>query len=111
MSSLVNTDGLNCCLPLSSARLSFQTIKEEEIREIVQLLSDYETVWMLTYAPWPYTVQEAAVWVNHVNQMCRNGVGRFWGVHDGMGTFIGTAGLSLFPEHEKGELHYWLGKA
>jgi RimJ/RimL family protein N-acetyltransferase len=66
---------------------------------------------MLTYAPWPYTVQSAAHWVNHVNNLCTTGMGCFWGIHDEGNAFIGTAGLSIFPEHEKAELHYWLGKA
>jgi RimJ/RimL family protein N-acetyltransferase len=39
------------------------------------------------------------------------GRGCFWGIHDRGDAFIGTGGLSIFPEHEKAELHYWLGKA
>ncbi|MDR2812791.1 MAG: GNAT family N-acetyltransferase [Puniceicoccales bacterium] len=109
--SLVNTNGLVRCPLLSSERLTLQAIREKDLDTIVNLLSDYETVWMLTYAPWPYTLQEAAFWVNYVNNMCAVGKGCFWGVHDGENTLIGTAGLSMFPEHEKAELHYWFGKA
>jgi RimJ/RimL family protein N-acetyltransferase len=109
--SLVNTNGLARCPVLSSERLTLQTIQEKDLGAIVNLLSDYETVWMLTYAPWPYTVQDATLWVNHVNNMCVAGMGCFWGIHNDGNAFIGTAGLSIFPEHEKAELHYWLGKA
>jgi RimJ/RimL family protein N-acetyltransferase len=109
--SIVNTNGLARCPVLSSERLALQVIQEKDLSAIVNLLSDYETVWMLTYAPWPYTVQEAVLWTNHVNNMCAMGIGCFWGIHDRENTFIGTAGLSIFPEHEKAELHYWLGKA
>jgi RimJ/RimL family protein N-acetyltransferase len=109
--SIVNTSGLARCPVLSSERLTLRTIGEKDLGEIIHLLSDYETVWMLTYAPWPYTVQDAMQWVNHVNGMCMASMGCFWGIHDGENAFIGTAGLSIFPEHEKAELHYWLGKA
>ncbi|MDR1366991.1 MAG: GNAT family N-acetyltransferase [Puniceicoccales bacterium] len=109
--STVNTNGLARCPVLSSERLTLQAIRKEDLATIADLLSDYETVWMLTYAPWPYTIQETTLWINHVNNMCMLGVGCFWGIHDRKNTFIGTAGLSIFPGHEKAELHYWLGKA
>ncbi|MDR2371767.1 MAG: GNAT family N-acetyltransferase [Puniceicoccales bacterium] len=109
--AIVNTSGLGCCPVLSSERLMLQTIQEKDLSAIVNLLSDYETVWMLTYAPWPYTVQEAVLWVNYVNNMCTMGRGCFWGIHGEGNVFIGTAGLSIIPEHEKAELHYWLGRA
>ncbi|MDR1590641.1 MAG: GNAT family N-acetyltransferase [Puniceicoccales bacterium] len=108
--SIVNTSGLANCPVVSSERLTLQPIREEDLGAIINLLSDYETVWMLTYAPWPYTVQAAANWANHINNMCAAGVGCFWGIHDRKNVFIGTVGLSIFPEHEKAELHYWFGK-
>jgi RimJ/RimL family protein N-acetyltransferase len=38
------------------------------------------------------------------------GMGCFWGIRARDDQFMGTTGLSLFPEHKKAELHYWLGK-
>jgi RimJ/RimL family protein N-acetyltransferase len=104
------TEGLRRCPRLSSERLVLAPLCEEDLDAIIQWLSDYETVLMLTHAPWPYTANDAIQWLSHVNRMCAMNVGCFWGVHDSEGVFIGTSGLSLFPEHEKGELHYWLGK-
>ncbi|MDR1303497.1 MAG: GNAT family N-acetyltransferase [Puniceicoccales bacterium] len=105
----VATDGLRRCPTLASERLLLKPLRKEDLGPIVHWLSDYETVLMLTYAPWPYTETDALQWLAQVDRMCAMDVGCFWGVYLGK-TFIGTAGLSLFPEHEKGELHYWLGK-
>jgi RimJ/RimL family protein N-acetyltransferase len=105
----VGTDGLRRCPALSSERLEWKPLAKEDLRSITHWLSDYETVLMLTYAPWPYGEADALQWLTQVNRMCATNAGCFWGIHLGK-TFIGTAGLSLFPEHEKGELHYWLGK-
>ena len=110
MNLVIQTDGLQRCPVLRSDRLSFQPLCEDDVGKILYLLSDYETVLLLTYAPWPYTLDDAIIWFNHVNRMCANNIGRFWGIHDKEDALIGTVGLSLFPEHEKAELHYWLGK-
>jgi RimJ/RimL family protein N-acetyltransferase len=106
----IEINGLQCCPKLTSQRLVFKPLCKEDLGPIVYLLSDYETVLLLTYAPWPYTVQDALQWIAHVNRMCALNVGCFWGIHNQEDIFIGTAGLSIFPEHEKAELHYWLGK-
>ncbi|MDR2201059.1 MAG: GNAT family N-acetyltransferase [Puniceicoccales bacterium] len=106
----IATEGLNRCPILSSERLLFKPLCGEDVSSIILFLSDYETVFCLTYANWPYTVQDAVLWLTHVNRLCASGNGCFWGVHNHGNEFLGTAGLSLFPEHEKAELHYWLGK-
>lgn len=95
---------------LVSERLHFAPISQYCIPNIVKLLEDYETVYLLTYAPFPYTEQDALIWVNHVTNLNNNGYGYFWGIYNQDNNFIGTVGLSVDPEHEKGELHYWLGK-
>ena len=110
MGALIQTNGLQRCPSLQSERLNFQPLIESDVDKVVKLLSDFETVLLLTYAPWPYTQNDAAIWFNYVNQMCANNVGRFWGVHDDENTLIGTVGLSLFPDHKKAEIHYWLGR-
>ncbi|MDR2806558.1 MAG: GNAT family N-acetyltransferase [Puniceicoccales bacterium] len=107
----VTAQGLNLCPTLSSKRLHFKSLQQEDILKIVHLLDDYETILLLTYAPWPYTLKDAIAWFCHVNHMCETGTGSFWGIYDLEEQFLGTCGLSLFPEHEKAELHYWLGKA
>lgn len=111
MCALIQTNGLQRSPNLRSGRLSFQPLVESDVQKVVDFLSDYETVLLLTYAPWPYTLNDAVIWFNYVNQMCANNVGRFWGIHDAENTLIGTIGLSLFPDHKKAEIHYWLGKA
>ena len=110
MEPVIQTDGLRRCPVLQSDRLSYQPLCEADVGTVLYLLSDYETVLLLTYAPWPYALNDAVLWFNHVNRMCAMNIGRFWGIHDKTGTLIGTVGLSIFPEHEKAELHYWLGK-
>jgi RimJ/RimL family protein N-acetyltransferase len=101
---------LNLPPMLVSERLHYAPISQYCIPDIVKLLEDYETVYLLTYAPFPYTEKDALLWVNHVMNMNNNGYGYFWGIYDFENQFIGTIGLSVDPEHEKGELHYWLGK-
>ena len=110
MCAIIQTNGLQRCPVLHSERLTFRPLVEADVGKVLYFLSDYETVLLLTYAPWPYTLNDAIMWFEHVNRMCANNVGCFWGIHDAEDALIGTAGLSLFPEHEKAELHYWLGR-
>ncbi|MDE6575845.1 MAG: GNAT family N-acetyltransferase [Opitutales bacterium] len=108
MSTEVET--LQCCPILYSERLALCPIQKEDAERITELLSDYETVYMMTYAPWPYTLADSQQWIDYVHWLCSENKGRFWGIYDSDGVFIGTIGMSLYPEHDRGELHYWLGR-
>ena len=96
---------------LSSERLNLVPISTGMAKPISELLSDYEMVYLLTYAPWPYTLQDAAAWVAYVSQLMELERGMFWAIHMHSGEFIGTIGMSIHPEHDRAELHYWIGRS
>lgn len=95
---------------LVSERLAFRPVQTEDAARFTELLSDYETVYMMTYAPWPYTMDDSLQWINYVQWLCSNHTGRFWGIYDTNKDLIGTIGTTLYPDHDRAELHYWLGK-
>lgn len=103
-------NGLRRCPMITSKRLSYQPLRERDQKAILDYLSDYETVYFLTYGGWPYTSDELAVWYNYVDTLCERGAASFWGIHDADDTFIGVIGLSIFREHDRAEVHFWIGR-
>ncbi|MDR2735583.1 MAG: GNAT family N-acetyltransferase [Puniceicoccales bacterium] len=102
-------DGLKKAPMLFSGDIRLRALSHNDIDDITTYFSDRETVFLLTYTPYPYTRDMAVFWINHIDNRMVCGESFYWAI-DLANVFIGTIGLTLFKDHDKAEIHYWIGK-
>jgi RimJ/RimL family protein N-acetyltransferase len=74
-------------------------------------LNDGEMASMLTYSPYPYTLVMAMAWLKDVACASQQNRVLYWAVVEReTEQFMGIIGFSLYREHDKAEMHYWIGK-
>jgi RimJ/RimL family protein N-acetyltransferase len=96
---------------LETVRLQLRPLVEGDTVEIARYLNDCEVAEGLTYSPYPYTHDVAVGWLKNVAFASQQDQVLYWAIADGkMGQFMGIAGFSLHQEHDKAEMHYWLGR-
>jgi RimJ/RimL family protein N-acetyltransferase len=103
--------GLEKASPVETERLRLRPLVEGDVAEIARYLNDPEVAKGLTYSPYPYTLEMAVQWLRDVAFASQRDQVRYWAItpREG-GNFLGLIGFSLFREHDKAEMHYWLGR-
>ncbi|MDR0351245.1 MAG: GNAT family N-acetyltransferase [Puniceicoccales bacterium] len=101
--------GLENAPMIFSEDVILKALSYKNIDNITAYLSDRETVFLLTYTPYPYTREMAEFWIRHIDNTMARGETFYWSINV-KSDFIGTIGLSIFSEHDKAEMHYWIGK-
>lgn len=86
--------------------ITIRPVAPSDIDDIARLADDVDIARMTACLPSPYTRKDAQEWLEglthrpneHAFAIC------------GDGTFMGVVGLTYDPEHDRGELGYWLGR-
>jgi RimJ/RimL family protein N-acetyltransferase len=92
---------------LTSPRLVLRTPRKEDAPAIAALANDWEVASRLTRLPHPYTLEDAAFFVEEI--VPRELV---WLIEDaGSRAMLGVAGLTPEEDAQSFELGYWLGRA
>ncbi|MDR0444743.1 MAG: GNAT family N-acetyltransferase [Puniceicoccales bacterium] len=92
-------------------RLRLRPLAEGDTMEMARYLNDREVAEGLTYSPYPYTHDMAVAWLKDVAFASQQDRVLYWAITDGeMEKFMGIVGFSLYREHDKAEMHYWLGR-
>lgn len=111
MAALVNSwlTGLSKATTLETSRLLLRAISAGDAEHIQQALNDTKVSEQLSYTPHPYTIEMAETWVKNVNFGMDRGNCCYWTICEkSTNSFVGSVGLSLFPDQDNAELHYWL---
>ncbi|MDR2806557.1 MAG: GNAT family N-acetyltransferase [Puniceicoccales bacterium] len=103
--------GLSLAPDLGTQRLILRSIEEKDTEDFIETLSDYETVYMLTFMPWPFERNRIMDYLENLSWGMARGNAIYWAVAlPGKDQFIGVIGLTLEHEHDRAELHFWLSK-
>ncbi|HEU4561646.1 MAG TPA: GNAT family N-acetyltransferase, partial [Longimicrobium sp.] len=81
-----------------------------DARTVDTLAGVYEVAHTTQHIPYPYPEGAAEEWITRHPREWASGEGPTYAVTlAGDGTLVGAVGLSLTPQHVKGELGYWIG--
>jgi RimJ/RimL family protein N-acetyltransferase len=103
--------GLSVAPNLGTERLLLRAIEERDLDDLVKSFSDYNTVYMLAFFPWPFDRNHTLAYMKNLSWNMAHGSSLYWAItlpkNDRM---MGVIGLTLEHEHDRAELHYWLNK-
>ncbi len=95
---------------LTTARLVLRPFHPTDAADVQRLANDREVAAGTLRLPHPYPDGLAEAWIaTHDDDWRRGLAARFAITRDG--GLLGAIGLELTPEHDQGELGYWLGRA
>ncbi|MBK8004077.1 MAG: GNAT family N-acetyltransferase [Gemmatimonadetes bacterium] len=95
---------------LATPRLVLRPFHASDAAEVQRLAGDREVSATTLRLPHPYPDGLAEAWIaTHAEDWRRGLAARFAITRDGV--LLGAIGLELTPEHDRGELGYWLGRA
>lgn len=97
-------------LALSGPRVTLRRPEPGDAPRVAALMNDYDVVKNLSRAPWPYGLQDAVDWLDHVVTPAGPRADYPFAVVTGAG-MIGTLGISTNPQNpDSVELGYWFGR-
>ncbi|MDR1434901.1 MAG: GNAT family N-acetyltransferase [Puniceicoccales bacterium] len=103
--------GLSSAPDLGTERLILRAIEERDLDDLMKSFSDYDTVYMLAFMPWPFDRNRTLTYMKNLSWNMDHGNSLYWAItlpeKDSM---MGVIGLTLEHEHDRAELHYWLEK-
>ncbi len=108
LASYGSLDGIESLVPtLASSRLTLRSGTVKDAARITELLQEPEISANLASTPWPYTIQDAQIYLSGVG----SSPDEFdWLLdHPELGV-IGSLHLSIIRRHFRGYLGFWLGK-
>ncbi|GEK58508.1 GNAT family N-acetyltransferase [Marinococcus halophilus] len=97
-------------MQLESSRLLLRPFLENDIDELAALANDYRIAKTTIELPYPYTKEDARWWIGHHPGWIEEGSRFPFAVtKKGEGELMGNITVRMQPEHQRGELGYWLG--
>ncbi|MDR1457964.1 MAG: GNAT family N-acetyltransferase [Puniceicoccales bacterium] len=73
--------GLEKAPIIFSGDVILSALSYKNIDNIISYLSDKETVFLLTYTPYPYTREMAEFWIRHIDNTMARGEAFYWGIN------------------------------
>ncbi|MDR1590640.1 MAG: GNAT family N-acetyltransferase [Puniceicoccales bacterium] len=106
-----NFKGLGIAPVLGTERLVLRAIHSKDWDDLTEVFSDYETVYMLAFMPWPFDRDRVKIYMMNLNYAMEMGHSLYWAITlPGEDRFIGGIGLTLEHAHDRAEMHFWLAK-
>lgn len=103
--------GLAQVPPLGTDRLVLRAINSNDYDDFFATWENRDAVYMLIYIPWPTTKTYAINYLHMLNHQVSRQEALYWAITEPEdGKLMGVIGLSLEPNYDRAELHYWLGK-
>lgn len=97
-------------LALAGARVTLRRPRPADAAEVFRAMDDFDVVKNLSRAPWPYTLHDAASWLDSIENAGPNRAAYPFAIVTG-GRLIGTVGISLNPQNpDAAELGYWIAR-
>jgi RimJ/RimL family protein N-acetyltransferase len=103
--------GLTVAPLLGTERLVLRGMTSKDLDDLAEIFSDYETVYMLAFMPWPFDRNHVKMYMINLSYAMENGHSLYWAITlPGEDRLIGVIGLTLEHAHDRAEMHFWLGK-
>ena len=97
---------------LETRRLLLRPFEAGDAQAIANLAGDAAVADTTLNIPHPYTLADALAWIGtHAENFAQRREVVLAVVRKEDGALLGACGLVLSPEHRRGELGYWVGKA
>lgn len=93
---------------IETERLILSQLKENDIPFIVEYLQHRIYSDLTSNIPYPYTENDAKLWLEMSTDAFENNTGYTFGIHNKKGGFIGAIGIHD-RDDDKAELGYWIG--
>ncbi len=97
-------------MSLTTPRLVLRPAQREDAPAVCRLLQDQEIQMNTLYIPYPYTLDHAHSFI-HSCQIADENDCNYALVRQADGEFLGMISLVINPDHKRGMVGYWLGKA
>jgi RimJ/RimL family protein N-acetyltransferase len=96
---------------LGTERLVLRGINSKDLNDLTEIFSDYETIYMLAFMPWPFGQDRVKVYMMNLSYAMESGHSLYWAITlPGEDRLIGVIGLTLEHAHDRAEMHFWLMK-
>jgi RimJ/RimL family protein N-acetyltransferase len=103
--------GLGMAPVLGTERLVLRGMNVKDLDDLAEIFSDYETVYMLAFMPWPFDRNHVKSYMMNLSYAMENGHSLYWAITlPGEDRLIGVIGLTLEHAHDRAEMHFWLAK-
>ena len=97
---------------LNTSRLILRSFTLDDAPVVQKLAGNSEIALNTLLIPHPYEDGMAEEWIStHKDQFESGKLANFAVVHRNSSCLIGSIGLTIYQEHEKAELGYWIGKS
>jgi RimJ/RimL family protein N-acetyltransferase len=106
-----NFRGLMRAPVLGTERLVLRGMNSKDLDDLTKIFSDYETIYMLAFMPWPFDRDHVKRYMMSVSYAIEREHSLYWAITlPGEDRLIGVIGLTLEHAHDRAEMHFWLGK-